>query len=703
MFERLKRRFKAAKPEFQERVPSPAEPRADDGGGGGPASAGPPEPEESARARPGGRGRRCSARERAAILEEYAATDQDIRSFAAAHSIGYSTLQSWLRVERKKRKEASRFSRRFTPEERRAAVEAFLKSTRTRQSFAAMWGCSASSLDKWLRRYEQEGPKGLETKSAGWPSHRVHPKRLPDEVRELILSSNRAHPEFGATRLTNHIARYHQVKVSAGTVRNVLRRAGIAGQPSGGKKKTRRKVKPPRRFERAKPRELWQSDITSYVLRRQGRRVYLTVFLDDHSRYIVAWNLATHQKTVLVTEALLEGIARFGKPKEALTDQGRQYFAWRGKSAFQKLLDREGIAHVVSRTHHPETLGKCERLWKTIGEEFWDRAKPEDLVDARRRLAHWITHYNHFRPHQGIDGSVPADRFFSVDSEVRRSLERGFRENELRLALGEAPRQSAYLVGQIGDQAISLHGERGRLLIETGDGGKKELSLDELGGPHMNEEQKDERRREAANSGMEAGDGSESGNGQTEAGAPWSQEEQLPEGAETGLAGEGAVGCGAAGGAREGSPSVHGDAGVLARQEDEGAGGRGARRDGAARVAAQPEGAVGDAGGALGAAEAACGSQDLPEAGLGVAGGAEAEDRGAGEGAVADGRPGACAEVGPVGERGLGVEGERDSEPWSQQAEDEEGSFEERSSSGSGHSSTAAPERRRSWMRWLRR
>ena len=34
-----------------------------------------------------------------------------------------------------------------------------------------------------------------------------------------------------------------------------------------------------------------------------------------------------------------------------------------------------------------------------------------------------------------------------------------------RLALGEAPRRSVYLVGRIGDKDVSLHGERGKLVI----------------------------------------------------------------------------------------------------------------------------------------------------------------------------------------------------------------------------------------------
>ena len=85
----------------------------------------------------------------------------------------------------------------------------------------------------------------------------------------------------------------------------------------------------------------------------------------------------------------MDGIERFGKPEEVLSDQGRQYFAWRGKSDFQRLLVREGIQHVVSRTHHPETLGKCERLWETVGVELWQRVQPQDLGEARERLGCW--------------------------------------------------------------------------------------------------------------------------------------------------------------------------------------------------------------------------------------------------------------------------------------------------------------------------
>ena len=47
----------------------------------------------------------------------------------------------------------------------------------------------------------------------------------------------------------------------------------------------------------------------------------------------------------------------------------------------------------------------------------------------------------------------------------------------------ETPRTSVFLFGQIGDEQVSVHGERGRLVIQTSDGGRRELDTDVLGAP----------------------------------------------------------------------------------------------------------------------------------------------------------------------------------------------------------------------------
>jgi len=235
--------------------------------------------------------------------------------------------------------------------------------------------------------------------------------------------------------------------------------------------------------------QLWQTDITSFVLARNGTRVYLTVFLDDYSRYIVAWNLQLRQTSEFVMNTVLDGFQNYGKPEEILSDQGRQYFSWRGKSDFQRMLEKEGIKHVVARSHHPQTVGKCERLWETVGQEFWNRVRPQELSDARERLKHYFNHYNHFRPHQGIGGMVPADRFFGVESEVRKILEDSIEQNSLRMALDEAPRSPVFLVGNIGGKSVSLHGEGGHLIFQSPDGVISKIKTNEFGFTQINGEE----------------------------------------------------------------------------------------------------------------------------------------------------------------------------------------------------------------------
>jgi len=511
-----------------------------------------------------------------------------------------------------------------------------------------------TSLDKWLKRYEEEGPKGLETRTRVRKKQRPHPKRMPDSARDLIAEVQAEHPDFGMNRLADHLARFHNLKVSPSGARKILLERGVEMLP-GPRKKPRPKSKPPRRFERARPGQMWQSDITSFVLRRHHRRVYLTVFLDDHSRYVVAWRLASRQTAPLVIDTVLDGVARFGKPEEILTDQGRQYYAWRGKSAFQKLLAKEGIKHIVSRPHHPQTLGKCERLWKTVGDEFWDRAVPADLDDARERMGHWFSHYNHFRTHQGIDGLVPADRFFGAESTVRESLEAAQAENELRLALDEAPRRSVYLVGQIGSQRISLHGERGKLLVDTPDGGQRELSMNDLGLEQQETCDEADRAYDSERNGRQsAGNPLESGETQDATQAHGPQALGVQEDPEACLAGAGAVGERASGGAGTCPQDMHGGPGILAGQEVQGERGAGPGGEPSTGLAIEPEGPVGNAGGAPGSTTHEGEPGGLRGPGNGEPGGAQAAYCGAGDDAESHGGYGADLENRPMAKSGSG-------------------------------------------------
>ena len=354
---------------------------------------------------------------------------------------------------------------------RRQAVEAYRKSGLSQKDFSKIWGVAEVTLGRWNSLYEKYGPKGLEGSIFQDTFRKYkerHHKRISESLQKEIIKTKLDNPTFGLKKVKDFLHRFDGLKVSTGTIRKTLVEENIPLIKIT--KKRRRSSDKVRRFERARAMQLWQTDITSYVLARHSQRAYLTVFLDDNSRYIVAWSLQLRQTGEFVMNCVQDGIQKFGKPQEILTDQGRQYFSWRGKSEFQHMLDKEGIKHVVARSHHPQTVGKCERLWETIAQEFWNRARPQELSEAQERLKHYIDHYNHFRPHQGIDGMTPADRFFGVESEIRKILEESIAENALRMALDEKPKSPVFLVGQIDGKSVSLHGENGHLIFQSKEG-----------------------------------------------------------------------------------------------------------------------------------------------------------------------------------------------------------------------------------------
>jgi len=475
----------------------------------------------------------------------------------------------------------------YSVEARLTAVEAYKKSGMTIQDFAKVWGTSQHSISVWVRQYEKAGIKGLENPFEGEQARRRGRKGLSPSVMNSIADVKRQFPDFGLRKVRDFLHRFRAVKVSTGSVRKALREAKI---PSGtGRRRHYHKRVQVRTFERSRAGEMWQSDITSFNLGRNSQRVYLVAFLDDFSRYVVSWRLGLQQTQEMVIEALLDGIQRFGKPIELLTDQGRQYVSWRGKSGFQKVLRREGIRHVVSRTHHPQTLGKTERFWETVGQEFWGRIIPRDFEEAKERLAHFVNHYNHFRPHQGIGGMVPADRFFGAEASVRKAIEETLAENELRKAIDEEPRKPVFLAGMIGDSMVSLHGERGKLVIQT-PGGMQEMDYDGLGAGVFNV-------KEAGH----GGNGERKGEREEGAQAEGKEQENRAAGEVSG-ADEGVVGGGESGGEGAGAPGQPGIAGSVAGEDQAGGGGEDAGSVAPADLAVVETGGIGDGGGAVEAA-----------------------------------------------------------------------------------------------------
>jgi transposase InsO family protein len=325
---------------------------------------------------------------------------------------------------------------------------------------ARQMGVGQSTLSKWARLYRDQGEAGLKSKKAG--PRRQRPK-VAAAVKTKVVELQRRHPDLGIQKISQFLRRVLFLPVSRETVRRTLHEQQLLKKP---KPQPRRNPPQPRFFERSTPNQMWQTDI--FTFRLGGKNAYLIGFLDDYSRYVVGLDVFRSQTAEHVLEVYRTAIAEYGVPKEVLSDQGRQYCSWRGTTRFQAELRQDRVHHLKSRPHHPMTLGKIERFWKTIWEEFLVRAQFDSFESARERVRLWVKHYNHPRPHQALDGLCPAERFFAIAQELRQVIERGIQENVLELALRGQPRSPFYLVGRMGEQSVVIRAEKGKvkMLVE---------------------------------------------------------------------------------------------------------------------------------------------------------------------------------------------------------------------------------------------
>jgi transposase len=194
----------------------------------------------------------------------------------------------------------------LSAEQRLLVLDTWQRSGLPASDFAAMVGICKSSLFAWKKRFEEQGPAGLIDQPKGGPRG----SRLPDLTVRTILMLKKANPEYGCQRISDLLLRGPALPASPTAVARVLHEAGYQLEEVP----TRPHPDKVRFFERANANQLWQTDLFTFILKRQNRRVYLVAFLDDHSRFIVGYGLHASQSSALVLEVLRAALGSYGVP-----------------------------------------------------------------------------------------------------------------------------------------------------------------------------------------------------------------------------------------------------------------------------------------------------------------------------------------------------------------------------------------------------
>jgi transposase InsO family protein len=293
-------------------------------------------------------------------------------------------------------------------EQRFNAVMEVLRDGLTVIEVADRYGVSRQTIHGWLRRWKIGGLDTLADRS-----HRPRrcPHQMPADLEAHLCELRRRHPQWGQRRLAHELAR-DGVDPPPGltSIYRALVRNGLI-QP-----KARRRAKASyRRWERARPMELWQLDVMGGIWLTDGRELKAVTGIDDHSRFCVMAGLIERANARSVCQVFTQALARYGTPEELLTDNGKVFTGRLGPHPAEVLFDRicrqHGITHRLTGVRCPTTTGKIERFHKTLRAELLTGRRFDSLAHAQQVLDAWVDDYNTRRPHQAIAMAVPARRF----------------------------------------------------------------------------------------------------------------------------------------------------------------------------------------------------------------------------------------------------------------------------------------------------
>jgi putative transposase len=290
-------------------------------------------------------------------------------------------------------------------EERTRFIAAILDEQESMTLLCEEYGVSRKTGYKWLRRFRNQGPAGLEERSH---APLAVPWAITQDQVQAIVGLRREHPSWGPKKLRSKLlARTpEQGWPALSTIGDLLRRAGLSRA-----RKRRPRATPsagPLRTPRA-PNEVWGIDFKGWFRTGDGARCDPLTVTDGFSRFLLCSQVVS-PPTFMGCRHQLERVFRdYGLPEVLRSDNGTPFasVAAGGLSKLSVWWVKLGISPERIEPGRPQQNGRHERMHGTLKAET-ARPPAANLRAQQERFDHFRSEFNQQRPHEALGQTVPA-------------------------------------------------------------------------------------------------------------------------------------------------------------------------------------------------------------------------------------------------------------------------------------------------------
>jgi len=223
-----------------------------------------------------------------------------------------------------------------------------------------------------------------------------------DEIRKIgDLVTSPLHIYFSIKSLALYAMRQGVVFASSSTWGKLIQERGWI-RP----KKRLYPDKPKIGLRADKPNAMWHID-ASVIRLVDGTKAYIQAVIDNCSRYIVAWKIASSisglSTKALLTEALRK--VKNSDPIQIISDGGPE-------NDNQEVRSLEAITLTLAQIDIEPSNSMIEYFFKILKHRYLFLKSLDDISTVIKHTGYFIDQHNHVIPQQVLGGATPAETYF---------------------------------------------------------------------------------------------------------------------------------------------------------------------------------------------------------------------------------------------------------------------------------------------------